>query len=53
MLLTQISFDGSLVLDQKGVGQLIKMATKKGRAANPNLKVNSEHGSNYVIVFMR
>ncbi|XP_023766988.1 pyruvate, phosphate dikinase, chloroplastic isoform X2 [Lactuca sativa] len=34
------------VLDQKGVGQLIKMATDKGRAANPNLKVGicGEHG---------
>ena len=34
------------VLDQKGVGQLIKMATEKGRAANPNLKVGicGEHG---------
>lgn len=30
----------SQVLDQKGVGQLIKMATEKGRAANPNLKVS-------------
>ncbi|KAM0068737.1 putative pyruvate, phosphate dikinase [Helianthus debilis subsp. tardiflorus] len=37
MLLTQISFDGSLVLNQKVVAQLIKMATEKGRAANPNL----------------
>ncbi|KVH91443.1 ATP-grasp fold, subdomain 1 [Cynara cardunculus var. scolymus] len=34
------------VLDQQGVGQLIKMATDKGRAANPNLKVGicGEHG---------
>nr|XP_043627551.1 pyruvate, phosphate dikinase, chloroplastic [Erigeron canadensis] len=34
------------VLDQKGVGQLIKMATEKGRAANPSLKVGicGEHG---------
>ncbi|XP_076952502.1 pyruvate, phosphate dikinase, chloroplastic-like [Bidens hawaiensis] len=34
------------VLDQKGVGQLIKMATEKGRAANPKLKVGicGEHG---------
>ncbi|XP_023635616.1 pyruvate, phosphate dikinase 1, chloroplastic isoform X1 [Capsella rubella] len=34
------------VLDQKGVGQLIKMATEKGRAARPNLKVGvcGEHG---------
>ncbi|KAL2894669.1 Pyruvate phosphate dikinase chloroplastic [Bienertia sinuspersici] len=27
------------VLDQKGVGQLIKLATEKGRAAKPSLKV--------------
>lgn len=27
------------VLDQKGVGQLVKMATERGRAARPNLKV--------------
>lgn len=27
------------VLDQKGVGQLIKLATEKGRAARPSLKV--------------
>lgn len=34
------------VLDQKGVGQLIKMATERGRAARPNLKVGicGEHG---------
>ncbi|KAK4477972.1 hypothetical protein RD792_017237 [Penstemon davidsonii] len=34
------------VLDQKGVGQLIKMATEKGRAARPGLKVGicGEHG---------
>nr|CAA55702.1 pyruvate,orthophosphate dikinase [Flaveria trinervia] len=34
------------VIDQKGVGQLIKMATEKGRAANPSLKVGicGEHG---------
>ncbi|KAF2311026.1 hypothetical protein GH714_019206 [Hevea brasiliensis] len=34
------------VLDQKGVGQLIKMATEKGRAARPSLKVGicGEHG---------
>ncbi|KAI3703662.1 hypothetical protein L1987_73854 [Smallanthus sonchifolius] len=34
------------VLDQKGVGQLVRMATEKGRAANPNLKVGicGEHG---------
>ncbi|XP_068333586.1 pyruvate, phosphate dikinase, chloroplastic-like [Pyrus communis] len=34
------------VLDQGGVGQLIKMATEKGRAARPSLKVGicGEHG---------
>lgn len=34
------------VLDQKGVGQLIKYATEKGRIARPNLKVGicGEHG---------
>lgn len=34
------------VLDQKGVGQLIKLCTEKGRAARPNLKVGicGEHG---------
>ncbi|KAL0457347.1 UNVERIFIED_CONTAM: Pyruvate, phosphate dikinase, chloroplastic [Sesamum latifolium] len=34
------------VLDQKGVGQLIKVATERGRAARPSLKVGicGEHG---------
>ncbi|XP_074268713.1 pyruvate, phosphate dikinase, chloroplastic-like isoform X1 [Silene latifolia] len=34
------------VLDQKGVGQLIKLATEKGRKARPSLKVGicGEHG---------
>ena len=34
------------VLDQKGVGQLVEMGTKKGRATNPKLKVGicGEHG---------
>lgn len=34
------------VLDQKGVGQLIKIATEKGRSARPSLKVGicGEHG---------
>ncbi|XP_058077876.1 pyruvate, phosphate dikinase 2 isoform X1 [Magnolia sinica] len=34
------------VLDQKGVGQLIKMATERGRRARPDLKVGicGEHG---------
>ena len=34
------------VLDQEGVGQLVEMATTKGRAANPELNVGicGEHG---------
>ncbi|XP_021722557.1 pyruvate, phosphate dikinase, chloroplastic-like [Chenopodium quinoa] len=38
--------DPFVVLDQKGVGQLIKFATEKGRAARPSLKVGicGEHG---------
>lgn len=34
------------VLDQNGVGQLVRMATEKGRAVNQNLKVGicGEHG---------
>ncbi|PSS01466.1 Pyruvate, phosphate dikinase [Actinidia chinensis var. chinensis] len=34
------------VLDQKGVGQLVKIATEKGRGARPSLKVGicGEHG---------
>ncbi|MBP1637928.1 MAG: pyruvate phosphate dikinase [Bacteroidetes bacterium] len=34
------------VLDQNGVGQLVKMATESGRAVNPKLKVGicGEHG---------
>ncbi len=34
------------VLDQEGVGQLVEMGTKKGRATRPNLKVGicGEHG---------
>lgn len=34
------------ILDQRGVGQLIKMATEKGRRARPDLKVGicGEHG---------
>ena len=34
------------VLDQNGVGQLVQMATEKGREVNPNLKVGicDEHG---------
>jgi pyruvate,orthophosphate dikinase len=34
------------VLDQEGVGQLVAMATQKGRSVKPNLKVGicGEHG---------
>jgi len=34
------------VIDQEGVGQLIKMGTERGRSTNPNLKVGlcGEHG---------
>lgn len=34
------------VLDRNGVGQLVQMATEKGRSVNPNLKVGicGEHG---------
>jgi pyruvate,orthophosphate dikinase len=34
------------VLDRKGVGELVKMGTEKGRSARPNLKVGicGEHG---------
>jgi len=38
--------DPFAVLDQEGVGQLVEMGTKKGRATKPNLKVGicGEHG---------
>jgi len=38
--------DPFVTIDQTGVGQLIKMAVQKGRAANPKLKVGicGEHG---------
>jgi pyruvate, orthophosphate dikinase len=38
--------DPFAVLDQEGVGQLVKMATERGRKARPNLKVGicGEHG---------
>lgn len=41
-----LKVDPFQVLDQEGVGQLIEMATIKGRATNPNLKVGicGEHG---------
>jgi pyruvate,orthophosphate dikinase len=38
--------DPFAVLDQEGVGQLVKMAVEKGRKTRPNLKVGicGEHG---------
>src|SRR6516162_3414561 len=38
--------DPFAVLDQEGVGQLVKMATERGRKTRPNLKVGicGEHG---------
>ena len=41
-----IKQDPFAVLDQEGVGQLIKMATERGRKTRPNLKVGicGEHG---------
>ncbi len=41
-----LKVDPFQVLDQKGVGQLIRMATKKGRAIRPDLKcgICGEHG---------
>ena len=41
-----LKFDPFQVLDQKGVGQLISMATEKGRSVRPDLKVGicGEHG---------
>ena len=41
-----LSADPFQVLDQNGVGQLVKMAAEKGRAVNPKLKVGicGEHG---------
>ncbi|MDR1980086.1 MAG: pyruvate, phosphate dikinase [Tannerellaceae bacterium] len=41
-----LKFDPFQVLDQKGVGQLVKMATEKGRAIRPDLKcgICGEHG---------
>ena len=40
--------DPFAILDQKGVGKLVDMATQKGRDTNPNLKcgICSEHGGN-------
>jgi pyruvate,orthophosphate dikinase len=41
-----LKHDPFQVLDQEGIGQLVEMGTKKGRAANPKLKVGicGEHG---------
>src|SRR6267143_1467802 len=41
-----IKQDPFAVLDREGVGQLLKMATERGRKTNPNLKVGicGEHG---------
>ena len=41
-----LKVDPFAVLDQEGVGQLVEMATRKGRAANPDLNVGicGEHG---------
>ncbi|NDV65991.1 pyruvate, phosphate dikinase [Bacteroides sp. 224] len=41
-----LKFDPFQVLDQKGVGQLVRMAAEKGRAVRPDLKcgICGEHG---------
>ncbi len=41
-----LKHDPFQILDQEGVGQLVEMATKKGRSTRPNLKVGicGEHG---------
>jgi len=41
-----IKQDPFAVLDREGVGQLVKLATERGRKTNPNLKVGicGEHG---------
>jgi len=41
-----LQFDPFQVLDQNGVGQLVRMATEKGRAVRPDLKcgICGEHG---------
>ena len=41
-----LEFDPFQILDQNGVGQLVKMATEKGRSVRPDLKVGicGEHG---------
>jgi pyruvate,orthophosphate dikinase len=44
--LNLLKHDPFQVLDREGVGQLVEMGTKKGRASRPNLKVGicGEHG---------
>src|SRR5690606_41107409 len=39
--------DAFMTLDQSGVGQLVEIGTRRGRSANPNLKVGicGEHGA--------
>jgi pyruvate,orthophosphate dikinase len=41
-----LKHDPFQILDQEGVGQLVKMATERGRSTRPNLKVGicGEHG---------
>jgi pyruvate, orthophosphate dikinase len=41
-----VKYDPFVVLDQPGVGQLVEMGVKKGRAARPSLKIGicGEHG---------
>ena len=41
-----LKHDPFQVLDQEGIGQLVKMGTEKGRSSNPDLKVGicGEHG---------
>jgi pyruvate,orthophosphate dikinase len=41
-----IKTDPFAVLDQQGVGQLVKMGVEKGRSTNPDLKIGicGEHG---------
>ena len=40
------------VLDQKGVGQLIKIATEKGRGARPSLKASNCISVAGIILYM-
>lgn len=47
-----LKHDPFQVLDQEGVGQLVEMATKRGRSTRPNLKVGicGEHGGEPISV---